>query len=143
MTNCKEMVLKKFNGHKFRFHKRLNFLSLCWKSPHITVTLPTLPSYPQLGIMQIVIRIYISVKDGGDVNKLLKDNEVGTFLVAQWLRLYLPMQGDAGSIPGCGAKIPHTLQPKNRNIKQKRYHNKFNTDFKNGPNLLKKKMRMK
>ena len=130
------MVFKKFNRHKFIFHKRLNFLSLCRKSPHVIVTLPTLPSYPQLNIKQIVICTYISVKDGGDVDKVLKDNEVGTFLVAQWLRLYLPMQGDAGSIPGCGAKIPHALQPQNRNIKQKQYHNKFNTDFKNGPNLF-------
>ena len=85
------MVLKMFNRHKFIFHKRLNFLSLCRKSPHIIVTLPILPSYPQLGIMQIVICTYISVKDGGDVNKVLKDNEVGTFLVAQWLRLRIPV----------------------------------------------------
>ena len=39
----------------------------------------------------------------------------------------------ACSIPGCGAKIPHALQPKNRNIKQKQYCNKFSKDFKNGP----------
>ena len=39
-----------------------------------------------------------------------------------------------GSIPDWGAKIPHASQPKNQNIKkQKKYCNKFNKDFKNGP----------
>ena len=41
--------------------------------------------------------------------------------------------GGAGSIPGWGAKIPHASWPKNQNIKQKQYCNKFNKDFKNGP----------
>ena len=41
--------------------------------------------------------------------------------------------GGVGSIPGGGAKIPHALWPKNQNIKQKQYFNKFNKDFKNGP----------
>ena len=41
--------------------------------------------------------------------------------------------GSAGSIPGWEAKIPHALQPKNQNIKQKQYCNKLNKDFKNGP----------
>ena len=41
--------------------------------------------------------------------------------------------GGAGSIPGQGAKIPRALRPKNQNIKQKQYCNKFNTNFKNGP----------
>ena len=36
----------------------------------------------------------------------------------------------AGLTPGQGAKIPHALQPKNQNIKQKQYCNKFNKDFK-------------
>ena len=31
-----------------------------------------------------------------------------------------------GSIPDCRANIPHDSRPKNRNIKQKRYCNKFN-----------------
>ena len=38
--------------------------------------------------------------------------------------------GDVGSIPGRAAKIPHALQPKHQNIKQKQYCNKFNKDFK-------------
>ena len=49
--------------------------------------------------------------------------------------------GGAGSIPGWGAKIPQASGPKNQNIKQKQYGNKFNKDFKNGPpqkNLKKK-----
>ena len=37
-----------------------------------------------------------------------------------------------GLIPGEGAKIPHASQPKNQNMKQKQYCNKFNKDFKNG-----------
>ena len=41
--------------------------------------------------------------------------------------------GDMGLIPGWGAKIPHALQPKNQNIKQKQYCNKFNKDFKKDP----------
>ena len=38
-----------------------------------------------------------------------------------------------GLIPGQGAKIPHALWPKNSNIKQKHYCNKFFKVFKNGP----------
>ena len=34
--------------------------------------------------------------------------------------------GGAGLIPGQGAKIPHASGPKNQNIKQKQYCNKFN-----------------
>ena len=45
--------------------------------------------------------------------------------------------GGAGSIPGWGAKIPHASQPKNQNIKQKQYYNKFNKNFKNGPHQKK------
>ena len=45
--------------------------------------------------------------------------------------------GGAGLIPGQGAKIPHASRPKNQNIKQKQYCNKFNKDFKNGPHQKK------
>ena len=38
--------------------------------------------------------------------------------------------GGVGSIPGWGAKIPHASWPKNQNIKQKQYCNKFNKDLK-------------
>ena len=41
--------------------------------------------------------------------------------------------GGADSIPGRGAEIPHASRPKNQNIKQKQYCNKFNKDFKIGP----------
>ena len=37
--------------------------------------------------------------------------------------------GDTGSIPCQGAKIPYTLWPKNQNVKQKQYCNKFNKAF--------------
>ena len=46
----------------------------------------------------------------------------------------------ADLIPGWGAKIPHTLQPKNKNIKQKQYCNKFNEDFLNGPHQQQKRL---
>ena len=52
---------------------------------------------------------------GGSVVKTSPSNAVGV-----------------GSIPGQGAKIPHAAQPKNPNIKQKQYCNKFNKDFENG-----------
>ena len=44
-----------------------------------------------------------------------------------------PKAGDVGSVPGQGAEIPHALWPKNQNVKQKQYCNKYNEDFKNGP----------
>ena len=52
--------------------------------------------------------------------------------------------GSVGLIPGWGAKIPHAAsRPKNQNIKQKQYCDKFNKDLKKkGPhqkNLKKKK----
>ena len=46
--------------------------------------------------------------------------------------------GGAGSIPGQGAMIPHASQPRNQNITQKQYCNKFNKDFKNGPHQKEK-----
>ena len=45
--------------------------------------------------------------------------------------------GGVGLIPGQGAKIPRASGPKNQNIKQKQYGNKFNKDFKNGPHQKK------
>ena len=44
-----------------------------------------------------------------------------------------------------GAKIPRGLWPKNKNLKQWQYCNKFNKDFKNGPpkkNLKKREKQM-
>ena len=48
-------------------------------------------------------------------------------------------------IPGQGTKIQHALGPKNQNIKQKQYCNKFNKDFKKGSTskTLKKKTKKK
>ena len=40
--------------------------------------------------------------------------------------------GGEGSIPDWGTEIPHTLRPRNQNIKQKHHCNQFNKDFKNG-----------
>ena len=46
--------------------------------------------------------------------------------------------GSVGSVSDRGGKIPHASPPKSQNIKKKRerekqYFNKFNKDFKNGP----------
>ena len=48
--------------------------------------------------------------------------------------------GGVGLMPGRGAKIPRASRPKNQNIEQKRYCNKFNKDFKIGPHQKKKKI---
>ena len=45
--------------------------------------------------------------------------------------------GGAAPIPGQGVGIPHASCPKNQNIKQKQYCNKFNKDLKNGPHQKK------
>ena len=45
------------------------------------------------------------------------------------------------SIPGLGSQDPTWLVAKNQNIKQKRCCDKFNKDFKNGPQQQKKKTR--
>ena len=53
------------------------------------------------------------------------------------VRTLLSNAGGAGSIPGRRTKAS---RPKNQNIKQKQYCNKFNKDFKNGPHPKKKKI---
>ena len=66
-----------------------------------------------------------------------------TSLVVQWLGLDLPMQGIGGSVPGQGVKIPPASWPKkkkkekNQDTKQKQYWNKFNNNFKSGPDSTK------
>ena len=50
-----------------------------------------------------------------------------------------------GLIPGQGVKTPHASRPKNQNINQKQYCNKFSKDFKNGPHqkkFLKKEIKI-
>lgn len=41
--------------------------------------------------------------------------------------------GGEASVPGQAAKIPHAIWPKNQNIRQEQYCNKFNRNFKNDP----------
>ena len=67
---------------------------------------------------------------------------MGDFLGSPVVKISPSNARDEGSIPGWGAKIPHASRPKNQNIKQKQYCNKFNKDFENDPhqkNLRKKK----
>ena len=65
-----------------------------------------------------------------------RSSSVGTSLGVETLVVKIlcafPAEGMA-SIPGQGVKIPHASRPKNQNIKQKQYCNRFNKDFKNGP----------
>ena len=50
--------------------------------------------------------------------------------VVQWVRLHLPTQREqVGSSLIGGLRFPHASWPKNQNIKQKRYCNKFNEGF--------------
>ena len=58
---------------------------------------------------------------------------MGTSLVAQPLRLRLPMQGERVRFL-VGNFISHALVPKNQNMKQKQYCNKFNKDLKKKAN---------
>ena len=51
--------------------------------------------------------------------------------------------GGAGSTPSWGAKTPHASWPKNQNIKQKQYCNKFNKDFIIGPRQKQKTLKNK
>ena len=65
------------------------------------------------------------------VETIYKNPFRGNSLVVQWLRLHLPVQAAEGSINmSCSQKIKHT---KNQNTNQKKYCNKINKDFKNGP----------
>ena len=57
--------------------------------------------------------------------RLFKSNRRGTFLGAPVVKTLTSSEGGVGSIPGQGAKILHALWPKNLNMKQKQYCNKF------------------
>ena len=71
------------------------------------------------------------------VKCVVKNHMVGDFPGGPVVKTSPSNAGGVGSTPGQGAKIPLTLQPKNQNIKQKQYCNKFNKDFKNGPHQKK------
>ena len=63
----------------------------------------------------------------------------GTSLI-QWLRLHLPMQGVQVLSLVRDLRSHMIGSPKNQNVKQKQYCNKFNKDFKNCPHQKKKKI---
>ena len=71
--------------------------------------------------------------------KGLKMNETRTSLAVQWLRLCTSNSRAVDSIPGQKAKIPHASRPRNQNIKQKQYCNKFDKDFTKKMNELSQK----
>ena len=62
--------------------------------------------------------------------KRIRNRYFGAFLMVQWFRLPLFNAGDEDSIPDWEAKILHAPGPKNWNIKQKQYCDKFNKDIK-------------
>ena len=62
----------------------------------------------------------------------LKRLRGGDFLGGLMVKTLPSNAEGVGLIPARRAKIPHALQPKNQNIKQKQYCNKFKKDFKNG-----------
>ena len=102
---------------RFSMGKKM-FFSLSW----LTLSSKSWYLFAKLLLLQSSYRI---------LNK--SDSFTGSSLVVQWLKTSLSIAGGAGLISGRGAKIPHASWPKNQNIKQKQYCNKFNKDFKNGP----------
>ena len=69
--------------------------------------------------------------------KSWQDSGLWDFPGSPVVKTSLSHAGGTDAIPGWGAKIPHASQPKNQNIKQKQYCNKFNRDLKNGPHQKK------
>ena len=59
-----------------------------------------------------------------------KNKSLGDFPGGPMVKPSPSNTGCADSIPGWGAKIPHASRPKNQNIKQKQYCNKFIKGFK-------------
>ena len=56
-----------------------------------------------------------------DCQKKKKKKHYGDFPDGPVVKTSLSSAGDAGLIPGLGAKIPHASQPKNQNIKQSNF----------------------
>lgn len=61
---------------------------------------------------------------------ITKWKALGNPLVVQWLELRAFTTKGPHSIPGGETKIPGASWPKNENMKQKQYFNKFNKDLK-------------
>ena len=102
-------------------------------TPQHQFTRPLIPTLPQLPVGHFLT--YNSSR--------ASERPAGTFLGVQWLKLHLPNAGGAGSIPDQGVMITHVSGPKNQNIKQKQYCNKFNKDFKNYSCQKKKSLKNK
>ena len=59
---------------------------------------------------------------------LLRVHGFGDFPGSPVVKILPSDAGGEGSLPGREAKIPHASWPKNQNVKQKQYWNKFNKD---------------
>ena len=71
-------------------------------------------------------------------NEAIKNKESRDFPGSPVVKTLPSNAGGAGSILGRGAKIPHCYWPKNQNIKQKQYCNKFNKDSKKSLSIKKR-----
>ena len=94
--------------------------------------------------LMLILKIYSISKAFQKSRKLSWQEEtVGDFPGGPVVETSLSSAGGAGSIPGRGAKIPHTSWPKNQNLKkkkkkQKQYCNKLNEDLKKIKKIKKK-----
>ena len=68
-----------------------------------------------------------AVANGGQEHKFWSETEPGDFTSGSVVKTSPSSVGGVGSIPGQGAKILYASWPKNQNIKQKQYCNKFKT----------------
>ena len=103
----------------------LNVQKTFWKTPKNVLNMDSAIQKGESLLYCLILKTYCRDFPGGPV-----------------VRTSPSVTGGAGSIPGQGAKIPHASWPKNQNIKQRQYGNKFNTDLKkkkvHGKKILKK-----
>ena len=116
----------------FSLHKIIKGLVKVWIYPEELYT------QPLTSVITLTLIVFL-LSSQQPLEVLIQKSAQG-LLVVQWLRLYLPLQLGLGSIPGQGTKIPHAWCPRNWNIKQIQYCNKFNKGLKkNGPHYTHQK----
>ena len=78
----------------------------------------------------IILARHTDLVEFGVISLLMLIDSKRNFLGGPVVKISPSTAGGEGSIPGQGVKIPQASRPKNQNIKQKQYCNKFNKDFK-------------
>ena len=113
---------QQWNCSETQMHERMpvTFLSNEIRCEHQRSSHPWSGKHSVIDAHENIQFSLIAIKPG-----LSKTSIVRTSLVMQWLRLCLA----TGLIPGRRVTIPRASGPKKQNIKQKRYHNKFNKVF--------------